>query len=228
MDYTRWEADFSRLQGIIGKCLDEEIPGTMARNPDVLHAASSKTTRSRSCCSISTATPATRASRGEHYFPGHWIHRAAIAITADVPAEAGETVIQVENSRDFKVDTGRYQNVNDDIALFGITAEGSHDWSHCEQVQLIAVDHAGRHHPRPPRLLRHQTARLQGRPSPRRRPQVEGPWGKNNHLLWFYNFTDHCPRDAGGKTAPTSWSTTSPPGSAPAARSQASTASSST
>ena len=29
---------------------------------------------------------------------------------------------------------------------------------------------------------------------------VEGPWGKMNHLLWYYNFATHCPKDPEGKT----------------------------
>jgi len=29
---------------------------------------------------------------------------------------------------------------------------------------------------------------------------TEGPWGKNNHLLWFYNYAACCPRDEKGHT----------------------------
>jgi len=33
-NFEEWAAEFSRLGGIMGKCLDEEVPGTMVRNPD--------------------------------------------------------------------------------------------------------------------------------------------------------------------------------------------------
>ena len=29
---------------------------------------------------------------------------------------------------------------------------------------------------------------------------VEGPWGKSNHIMWYYNFATHCPQDPQGKT----------------------------
>ena len=32
--YERWEECFNRLMGIMGKCLDEEVPGRAARNID--------------------------------------------------------------------------------------------------------------------------------------------------------------------------------------------------
>jgi hypothetical protein len=32
--YERWEAEFNRLQGILGKCLDEEVLGREVRNPE--------------------------------------------------------------------------------------------------------------------------------------------------------------------------------------------------
>ncbi len=32
--YERWERDFSRLMGIMGKVLEEEIPGRSVRNVD--------------------------------------------------------------------------------------------------------------------------------------------------------------------------------------------------
>jgi len=34
VDFEAWDAEFSRLMGIIGKCLDEEVLGSEARNPE--------------------------------------------------------------------------------------------------------------------------------------------------------------------------------------------------
>ncbi len=140
MTYQRWDEDFSRLQGIIGKCLDEEIPGTMIRNPEFFQRFKRSHPEQIVLLHFNGNANDPRFC-GNRYFPGHWIHRAASDISQDIPAESGESLIHVQNTRDFKVDTGRYRNINDDIALFGITPDGKHDWLHCEQVQLLAVDH---------------------------------------------------------------------------------------
>ena len=85
-------------------------------------------------------TPVDPRYHTEKYFPGHWIYRRAVMITEDVPAEAGESVIRVKDAKGFRIQIGRYQTSNDDIALFGLTSDGKHDWYHCEQVQLMEVD----------------------------------------------------------------------------------------
>jgi hypothetical protein len=121
-------------------------------------------------------------------------------IRADVPAQVEDTVIEVESAADFRVGTGRYRRSNDDIALFGMTPDGTHDWSHCEQVKLVAVDHKANTitvqrgcYGTKPLAFKAGTSRAAAH-------MVEGPWGKNNHLMWYYNFATHCPRDAEGKT----------------------------
>ena len=56
-----------------------------------------------------------------------------------VPAEAGESTIRVADASQFRVDSGRYRQHNDDIALFGMNGD-AHDWYHCEYVKLLSVD----------------------------------------------------------------------------------------
>jgi hypothetical protein len=200
VSFERWNEEYSRLHGIIGKCLDEEIPGTMKNNP-AWFTRFKKEHPEQVVLLHFNGNANDPLFETEHWFPGHWIHRAATTITRDVPAEAGATVIHIENSRDFKTGTGRYRNINDDIALFGVTPDGKHDWSHCEQVRLLAIDHEK--HTITVRRGCYGTMPLgfAAKQSRAAAHQVEGPWGINNHLLWFYNFTDHCPRDPNGNTA---------------------------
>lgn len=198
--YEEWEAEFGRLMGIMGKCLDEEVLGLDIRNPEWFTRFKRQHPNQTVLLHFNGNARDPR-YHTEKYFSGHWIYRQAVFITADIPAEGGETVIRVENARDFKVGAGRYQTSNDDIALFGLGANRTHDWNHCEQVQLVAVD------------LKANTLRVkrgcygtkplafkagQARAAAH---QAEGPWGKNNHLLWFYNFATHCPQDARGRTS---------------------------
>jgi hypothetical protein len=199
VSFEDWSADFGRLSGIMGKCLDEEVLGREAHNPDWFsrfkreHPQQVVLLHFNGNARDPLHAPA-------NYFPGHWIYRKATRITADVPAATGETEITVEDAGDFQVNAGRYRTSNDDIGLFGITADGKHDWSRCEQVQLVAVDKKTN----TIRVKRgcYETQPLAFKAGQARAAahQAEGPWGKTNHLLWFYNFTTHCPKDAAGKT----------------------------
>lgn len=199
MTYEQWEGDFGRLMGIMGKCLDEEVAGRGAHNPEWFSRFKHDNPRQMVLLHFNGNARDPRFET-EHYFPGHWIYRAATMIVADVPAAVGESVIRVEDAGDFRTEAGRYLNANDDIALVGIISDGTHDWSHCEQVQLVSVD-------RTAKTLRvkrgcygtHPLAFKAGQARAAAH-EVEGPWGKTNHFLWFYNFSSLCPKDAEGKT----------------------------
>ena len=197
--YESWERNFDRLQGIIGKCLDEECVGRQQRNPEFFTRFKQRHPRQAVLLHFNGNSRDPR-YEAETYFAGHWVYRPATMILEDVPAEDGESVIKVANARDFRVKMGRYKTSNDDLALFGVTAEGKHDWRAAEQVRLLAVDYQrntirvkrGCYGTRP-RAFRAQASRAAAH-------QTEGPWGKNNNLLWFYNFATHCPRDIDGRT----------------------------
>lgn len=197
--YERWEAEFNRLQGIMGKCLDEEVLGREAQNPEFFSRFKQRQPQQVVLLHFNGNARDPR-YQTERYFAGHWIYRRATRILADVPAEAGESVIQVEDVSDFRVATGRYKTANDDLALFGITADGKHDWAHCEHVQLVSVDPQAKTirvkrgcYGTQPRAFAAGQARAAAH-------ATEGPWGRTNHLMWYYNHAAHCPRDAQGRT----------------------------
>lgn len=196
--YESWERDFSGLMGIMGKCLQEECTGREPRNPEFFSRFKGQHPDQVVLLHFNgNARDPVYHCRG--YFPGHWVYRRAVAIVEDIPATSGETTIKVADAGDFRVNTGRYRTSNDDIALFGIR-DGKHDWYHCEQVQLTAVDYGtntltvrrGCYGTRP-LAFKAGEARAAAH-------AVEGPWGQNNHLLWFYNYSTDCPRDSGGRT----------------------------
>lgn len=199
MTYERWSAEFGRLSGIMGKCLDEEVLNREANNPEWFSRFKRDHPQQAVLLHFNGNSRDPRHGTGS-YFPGHWVYRPATRITAGVPATTEDTLIHVENAGDFQVNTGRYQTSNDDVALFGVTPDGKHDWSVCEQVQLLAVDKKantilvkrGCYGTKP---LAFQAGQARAAAH-----QAEGPWGKFNNLLWFYNFSTHCPKDAAGKT----------------------------
>ena len=196
--YESWERNFDGLMGVMGKCLEEECLGREPRNPEfftrfkqrhpnqvvLLHFNGNSRDPLYQC---------------ERYFPGHWIYRRAVTITEDVPATSGESVIKVSDARAFRVDTGRYRSHNDDVALFGVK-DGMHDWHHCEHVQLVSVDYGANTITVKRGCYGTKPLAFQGGESRAAAHQVEGPWGANNHFLWYYNFATHCPKDRDGKT----------------------------
>ena len=89
---------------------------------------------------------------GEKFFAGHWIYYNGSRITADVPAQAGETEIAVADPQFFRLDIGPDSNRRptagspplhlyaDDIGLCMLDATGKPDWSRSEQLQLVSID----------------------------------------------------------------------------------------
>ncbi|MBN2295266.1 MAG: hypothetical protein JXM70_22740 [Pirellulales bacterium] len=199
-DYDLWSADYGRLMGIMGKCLDEEVLGRMKNNPAVFSRFKNEKPEQVVLLHLNgnSRDPRFQAS---NFFPGHWVYRMPAEIKGDIPAESGETTIKVDDARLFRVQAGRYATSNDDIALFKLKADGTYDWHYCEEVQLISVDtkantirvRRGQYGTRPLAFKAGESRAVAH--------QVEGPWGKNNNILWYYNLSDLCPRDREGKTA---------------------------
>jgi hypothetical protein len=198
-DWNEWDGRYSRLMGIMGKCLDEEVLGREAHNPEWFSRF--KAAHPEQAVLLHFNGNARDPRHGtEKYFAGHWVYRRAVMIVGDVPAETGQSVIRVEDTGDFRVNSGRYRTSNDDIALFGVTPEGRHDWNRCEQVRLLAVDREQRTITVERGCYGTTPLAFKAGESRAAAHAVEGPWGKTNNLLWFYNFATHSPRDAEGRS----------------------------
>lgn len=198
-DYTRWDRAFSRLQGIIGKTLDEEIPG---RSVNIPHFTRFKQAHPGQLVLLHYNGNA-RDPRDNHgrFFDGHWIYRVGCRVQHPVRAEAGQVTFRVENSRLFLTGVGRFHDRNDDLGLCRLDTDGRPDWSVAEQLELVSVDHqAGTVTVKrgcfgtSPLALKDGQAYLAAHAH-------EGPWGQTNHLLWYYNYSTECPRDGAGQQA---------------------------
>ena len=199
IDYARWERDFSRLWGIEGKVLEEEVPGRSARNLDFF-TRFKKDHPDQLVLLHFNGNARDPRWQSEEFFAGHWIYYNGTRILEDVPAHEGETDLRVEDARLFRVQTGRYRNRNEDLGLCELDGEGRPDWSRSEQVQLVSIDA-----PRNVIRVRRGCYGTRPRAFPGGRSYAaahasEGPWGKNSNLLWFYNHSVRCPRDARGRS----------------------------
>jgi len=198
-DFESWDRPFGRLMGVMGKCLDEEVLEREARNLGFFNAFKARHPEQAVLLHFNGNARDPR-YKAEKYFPGHWIYREATPILADVPAEEGVSTLRVASARDFKTATGRYRNANDDLALFAVAPDGRHDWGRCEQVSLVSADAAANTITVKRAQYGTRPLAFKGGAARAAAHEVEGPWGKNNHLLWFYNYAVHCPRDGEGKT----------------------------
>jgi len=199
VSFDLWNKTFSRLMGIEGKVLDEEVPGRSARNIEFFTRFKKLHPDQMVLLNFNgnARDPRFQASQ---FFAGHWLYYNGAKILSDVPAAAGETDIQVEDPRLFRTNTGRYRNANEDIGLCELDANGRPDWSRSEQVRLLSVDVAHKsirvaraQYGSKPRAFRAGGAYAAAHVS-------EGPWGTKSNLLWHYNYSTAAPRDAQGRT----------------------------
>lgn len=200
LEYEAWDAAFSRLMGIEGKVLDEEVPGTSRRNIDFFTRFKRNHPGQLVLLHYNGNARDPRFER-EAFFAGHWLYHVGSEILSDVPAEEGITEIKVADPSLYRTGTGRYRDKNEDIGLCALDAQGRPDWSRSEQVQLVSVD------------VENQTIRVR-RACYGTQPRAfaggaayaaahasEGPWGRRSNLMWFYNYATCCPEDAQGRTA---------------------------
>jgi len=197
-DYAEWDATFSRLMGIQGKALDEEVPGRGLRNPDFFTRFKQAHPEQLVLLHYNGNARDPRFER-EAFFAGHWLYYPGATILTDVPAEAGPTTIRVSDARRFHINMGRYRNSNDDIGLCALGADGRPDWHRCEQVRLVSVDRAAGTitvergcYGTEPRAFAAGKAYAAAH-------VTEGPWGRRSHLMWCYNYSTRCPKDAQGR-----------------------------
>jgi hypothetical protein len=199
ISYEEWDKTFSRLMGIEGKVLDEEVPGRSQRNIDFF-TRFKKAHPDQLVLLHYNGNARDPVDAGDKFFAGHWEYQEGAKILADVSAQTGETELHVSNARLFRTNTGRFKNSKDDIGLFALKADGQVDWSAAEQVQLISADaKSGTIRVRRACFGTKPRAFAAGKAYAAAH-RAEGPWGKDSHLLWFYNFALNCPRDAQGRT----------------------------
>ncbi len=199
VDYAQWERAFSRLLGIEGKVLDEEVPNRSKRNIEFFTRFKQQHPEQLVLLHFNGNARDPNQTGGK-FFVGHWLYFNGAHILSDVPVESGETEIRVSNATLFRVNIGRYRRSNEDIGLCELDAHGKPNWHASEQVELVAVD------------TRRNTIRVR-RGAYGTTPRAfaaqrayaaahctEGPWGEKSHLLWLYNYALTCPRDTNGKT----------------------------
>jgi hypothetical protein len=198
--FEKWDASFSRLMGIEGKTLEEEVPGRSIRNIDFFTRFKKLHPTQLVLLHYNGNARDPRDNHGK-FFAGHWIYYNGARILADLPAAPGESVIRVSDATLFLTNMGLNKSSNEDIGLCELTVDGKPDWSRSEQVQLLTVDRAAN-----TITVRRGAYDTLPRAFPANKAYAaahvtEGPWGLKSNLIWHYNHSLACPKDATGRTA---------------------------
>ena len=198
--YHRWDACFSRLMGIEGKVLEEELPGRSIRNIDFFTRFKREHPEQLVLLHYNGNARDPRYQLDE-FFAGHFLYFNGAKILQDVPAEEGQTEIKVDDPALFRTEIGRYRWSNDDVGLSELDADGKPNWHKSEQAELISVDRARKVilvkrgcYGTTPRQFKAGKAYAAAH-------VTEGPWGRQSNLLWYYNYSTVCPRDENGRTS---------------------------
>ena len=93
--YEAWDRCFSRLMGIEGKVLDEELPNTAVRNIEFFTRFKQNHPDQLVMLHYNGNARDPRFEIGK-FFAGHWLYYEGARITADISAEPGETEISVQ------------------------------------------------------------------------------------------------------------------------------------
>ncbi len=199
--YEQWAREFEGLWGVQGKALAEE-----KSDRSLLHVrAYTRFKQEHPEQMVLLHFNGNARDPGydrEGFFAGHWLYTNGATVLTDVPEEHyGVSEIEVSDTSLFTLYTGRYFDRGEDLGLCELDEQGKPDWHRSEQVQLVDIDpgrgtitiRRGCHGTEP---IGFAGGRAYVAPH-----VIEGPWnGRQNNLMWFYNYSTHCPRDENGKT----------------------------
>ena len=200
-NYAEWAAEFDALQGVQGKALAEEKSDRNLKHIRYYSRFKADHPEQMVLLHFNGNARDPEFETGD-FFAGHWLYTNGAKVLSDVPDDFnGVHEVQVSDTNIFTLWTGRFFDRGEDLGLCDLDADGKPDWSRSEQVQLVGIDHEkqtisirrGCHGTRPIGFAAEKSYIA---------PHiVEGPWnGRQNNLMWFYNYSTRCPRDAQGRT----------------------------
>lgn len=131
--------------------------------------------------------------------PCHWLYFEGARVANALPAESGESELQVSRADLFVLDTGFSKDRPDDLGLCALGPDGRPDWNRAEYARLVSID-ADRGVIRVQRGLYGSTPRAFAAGQTYVAALVNwGPWGGEGYLEWQYNFSTLAPRDPRGR-----------------------------
>lgn len=201
MPYEKWEQICSRLMGIEGKVMQEELISMPDRALDYFRRY--KQAHPEHLVLIHfNGRDMDPAFRDPRFFAGHWLYNAGTKSSEDLNATDSVTTLKVDDVSVFLQQTGFTGDQDDDIGICMLNAKGQPDWYKSEQVKLLAIDSLAS-----TITIRRGQYGTGTRAFPAGKTYLAahswgGPWGHpgQNNLLWMYNFSTAGPKDSLGRS----------------------------
>ncbi len=199
LDYQAWKNEFDGLMGIMGKALQEEK--AVLTDKSVAYYTQFKKDHPEKLVLLHYNGNArdVRYESGE-FFDGHWLYHNGTKIAGDLPEQWNYSKVKVEDASLFQEYTGRFFDRKEDVAIVRLDENEKPDWSYCEQAIIRDIDYENN-------ML--TIARAQFNTSAKSFEKgkamiaahvIEGPWnGPQNNIMWYYNHSTACPKDAQGR-----------------------------
>jgi hypothetical protein len=198
LEFTQWDSLYNRLSGIIGKTLNEEIPGSSAAID--YYERFKKAHPEQMVLLHFNGNSKDPNDPSGNFHASHWLYYEGCELSEDIKAEKGQYEIKVSDPGMFYTSIGRYKNVNDDIGICRKTEDGKPDWDYSEHVQLVSINHEQKSIVVNRAMYGSEALDFTAGETLVCPHVSEGPWGgENNNLLWLYNRSSLCPKDKNGK-----------------------------
>lgn len=199
LSFEQWEKKYLPLNGIMGKALNEARDYNDHNNLSFFLRY--KANNPTKAVFIHYHGTGRRVRDGAtDFFAGHWLYYRGTKLTKPVGEERSASVLSVADTSAFRLE--RIRDIGDDIVIARVGDGGRTDWSNAEHVRLKAINkeaktitvERGAYGTRPlsfpagSYLAAHVAT-----------PQNDAVALGQDALLWSYNFSSVCPRDAGGR-----------------------------
>lgn len=205
MSYEDWQDEWDDLMGIQGKALAEELADRSLRHSK-FYSQFKKDHPEQILLLHYNGNACDPMFETNEFFDGHWLYTNGPKITEDLPENWTYSPVKVEDASMFVRFTGRFFDRKEDVAIVALDDDGKPDWNHCEQAIIREIDYENN-------ILYVTRGAYKDRPLAFKAGKarvvahvVEGPWfggnetqNSGNNLLWYYNHSTTCPRDAQGR-----------------------------
>ena len=203
MPYEEWEGGYSRMNGVMGKMLDEEVIGRSA-GQDYYRRFKQRFPRQAVLLHVNGGFRKPIAEI-QAYHDGHWLYYNGARVLNDISHEDEQVTILVPDVSVFLLHPYRSNlDLFEDVGICALDGSGRPDWNHAEHAKLVAID------PEASTVTvqrsvfgdrkRHDYAAGQAYIA----SHVAQNWGTNN-TLWEFNMSTTCPRDVSGNQAADVW-----------------------
>ena len=203
MSYEEWETGYSRMNGVMGKMLDEEVIGRSA-GQDFYRRFKRHHPRQAVLLHVNGGFRKPIADISA-YHDGHWLYYNGTTVTDGISRRDRLVTVRVSDVSVFLLHPYRSNpELKEDVAICALDGNGMPDWGYAEQARLISIDADARTVTLERSVYGDRVRHDYKAGGAYVASHVAQNWGTNN-TLWEFNMSTTCPRDTDGNQAADVW-----------------------